>query len=236
MPKEPPAMSSIKSYFKSITLNNDGCEYLENGDLASARDCFREALRFMTTTIVEKQEELLDEELSLDDGERHSELQWSLLPRASLHFTPNSFLYQRAIFIYRDHVDDEFIHPTAFELSDESSMIVYNLGLSFHLLALSTNMSMLLAEAMCFYQIAAAIRSRRIVASSDLMDIALANNMGHVLLEAADYHAAYLCFQALKRGLSYFTREGLLEYIGKDDCAGFIMNASMQEMTLPAAA
>jgi tetratricopeptide (TPR) repeat protein len=212
---------SIKNYFNSIALNNEGCEYLECGDFPTARNCFRDALQFMTVAIVEAQ--------------RLSEFQWSVLPYAPLHIAPDAYVYQRGVFIYRD--DDDFPTPSAFELSDESSMIVYNLGLSFHLLGTSTNKSALLNEALSFYKIAEAIRSRRTQAKNpELIDLAIYNNMGQIYYEQVNFDQARICFGALKSALIYFSHQGLVDFLADEDSDGFVLNASIQAVTLAAAA
>ena len=225
---------SIKNYFNSIALNNDGCEHMECGEFLSARNCFRDSLQFMTMAIVEAQKEMENQPQPLDDGERLSEFQWSVLPHAPLHQTPDVFIYERAIFIYRD---DDDPGPSAFELSDESSMIVFNLGLSFHLLARSTNKAMLANEALGFYKIAEAIRCRRTQSGTpELIDLAISNNIGHALYEQVNYEQACSYFWTLKEGLLYFNQEGLFDFISHHDSDGFVLNASIAKVNLAAAA
>lgn len=226
---------SIKNYFNSIEQNNEGCEYLECGDFVMARKCFRDALQFMTSSIVDIQNEMQGQvPQELDTGERLSDFQWSMTPNAPLHIAPETYLYQRAVFIFRD--EDE-CSPTPFELSEESSMIVFNLGLAFHLHGVSTNTSTFLNEAFNFYQIAEAIRSRRPnVKNPELLDLALYNNMGHVCCEQVNYTQARVCFDALQRGLVHFSHYGMIEFLADDDSNGFVLNASIQEVTLAAAA
>jgi hypothetical protein len=65
---------STKNYFNSIALNNEGCEYLECGDMVSARTCFRDALQFMTVSIVEAQKEMQDRLQPLDDWQLSTSL------------------------------------------------------------------------------------------------------------------------------------------------------------------
>lgn len=228
---------SVKSYYRSIELNNEGCGYLEYGELIFARNCFREAMQFMTVAIVEAQSENESILQSLDTGERHSHLQWSAVPRVPLHVSPEAFLYQRAIVIIRNDATNGDPAPSPFELSDESSMIVYNLGLSFHLVAISTNKAELLHEAMRFYQIAEAIRSRRAQSlMPELLDLAIYNNMGQIEHEIVNYDRARMYFRTLKEALIVFCREGLVNFIAEQDSNGFVLNASMQEVTLAAAA
>lgn len=226
---------SIKNYFNSITLNNEGCEYLECGDFVTARNCFRDALQFMTVSIVELQNEMQGQPQVLDDGERLSEFQWSVLPHTPLHIAPDAYyVYQRGIFIYRDEDDSS---PSPFELSEESSMIVYNLGLAFHLIGISTNTASNLNEALSFYKISSAIRARRANAKNpEVIDLAIYNNMGHVCYEQVDYNQARSCFATLKRGLIYFSHQGLIDFLADEDSDGFVLNASIQEVTLAAAA
>lgn len=230
---------SVKNYVHSIALNNEGCEYLECGELLSARNCFRDALQFMTAAIVEAQKETMDQPHILDNGERNSEFQWSVMPRVPLHVSTEAFFFQRGILIHRDDDDDddEEAGPSPFELSEESSMIVYNLGLSFHLIAMSVNKATLLHEAMSFYQIAEAIRARRPQSClPELIDLAIYNNMGHIEFELVNYERARAYFQMLKTSLIAFSQNGLVEYISDQDSQGFVLNASMQEVTLAAAA
>jgi tetratricopeptide (TPR) repeat protein len=229
---------SVKNYFNSIALNNEGCEYLECGELLSARNCFRDALQFMTSAIVEAQKETMDQPQPLDTGERYSEYQWSVMPRVPLHFSSEAFFFQRGILIHRDDDDDDpEAGPSAFELSEESSMIVFNLGLAFHLLAISMNKAALLNEAMSFYQIAEAIRARRPLSRlPELIDLAIYNNMGHIEYELVNYERARAYFQMLKTALIIFSQNGLVDYISDQDSQGLVLNASMQEVTLAAAA
>lgn len=228
---------STKNYFNSIALNNEGCEYLECGDMVSARNCFRDALQFMTVSIVEAQKEIQDRLQPMDDGERLSEFQWSALPHTPLHVSPDAFFYQRGILIYRDDDEEHCEGPSAFELSDESSMIVYNLGLSLHLLAISTATASLIDEALSFYQIAEAIRSRRTnTKHPELIDLAIYNNMGHVQYQHVNYEQARLCFGALKEALITFSQLGLVAFLTEEDSDGFVLNASMEEVTLAPAA
>jgi tetratricopeptide (TPR) repeat protein len=228
---------SIKNYFNSIALNNEGCEYLECGDFQTARKCFRDALQFMTVAMVKAQKEMEGQIQPFYDGERISELQWSVLPKTPLHISPDAYVYQRGVFIYRD--DDDFPEPSAFELSDESSMIVYNLGLSFHLLGTSTNKSALLNEALSFYKIAEAIRSPRRTHTKknpELIDLAIYNNMGQVFYEQVHFEQACMCFRVLKSALICFSHQGLVDFLTDEDSDGFVLNASIQGVTLAAAA
>jgi hypothetical protein len=190
----------------------------------------------MTAAIVEAQKETMDQPQILDNGERNSEFQWSVMPRVPLHISTDAFFFQRGILIHRDEDDDE-AGPSAYELSEESSMIVYNLGLSFHLIAMSVNKATLLNEAMSFYQIAEAIRARRPQSwLPELIDLAIYNNMGHIEYELVNYERARAYFQMLKTSLIAFSQNGLVEYISDQDSQGFVLNASMQEVTLAAAA
>ena len=229
---------SIKNYYQSISFNNEGCGYLEYGDLASARDCFRQALQFMTVAIVEAQSENSGVELQLfDTGERHSFIQWSALPHIPLHIPGDSFLYQRAVLINNVNKGLRVVEPTVFELSEESSMIVYNIGLSIHLMAMSSNQAKLLHEAIGFYKIAEGIRSRRVQPRMpELLDLAIYNNMGHIEHEMVNYDQARMYFQVLREALIIFCREGLVTFIAEQDSNGFVLNASMQDVTLAAAA
>ncbi|KAI2497980.1 hypothetical protein MHU86_11368 [Fragilaria crotonensis] len=228
---------SIKNYYQSIALNNEGCGYLEYGELATARDCFRKALQFMTVAIVEAQSENGVEQHVFDTGERHSFIQWSALPHIPLHLPGDSFLYQRAVLINNDFERIREVEPSVFELSEESSMIVYNIGLSYHLLAISRNQTRLLDEAMGFYKIAEGIRSRRPQPRMpELLDLAIYNNMGNVEHEMVNYEQARTYFRVLREALIIFCREGFVTFIAEQDSNGFVLNASMQDVTLAAAA
>lgn len=226
---------SAKNYSHSISLNNEGCEYLECGDFVTAKNYFRDALQYMTVAIVESQKEMEGQVQVLDNGERLTEYQWSMLPHAPLHISPDAYVYQRGAFIYRD--EDNCPTPSTFELSEESSMIVYNLSISLHLLGTSTNTSTFLNEALTFYKIAEAIRSRRTHNRSPaLIDVAIYNNMGQVYFEQVNYEQARACFSSLKSYLIYFSQNGLMDFLADDDSNGFVLNASIQDITLAAAA
>ena len=228
---------TVKSYYRSIELNNEGCLHLEYGKLASARNCFREALQSMTEAIVEIQEDSVDKLQTLNTGERHSYILWSALPHKPLHVSAEAFIYQRAVVIHRNDDDNGAEAPPPCELSDQSSMIVYNLGLTFHLIAVSANKAVISEEAMGFYRIAEAIRSRRGQhRTPELLDLAIYNNMGQIELEVVNYDRARMYFRALKDALVIFCREGLVSYIPEQDSNGFVLNASMPDVQLAAAA
>ena len=227
-----------ESYLKTIKLNNIGCEYLEGGNLYKSRDCFRLALKSMTETIVKAQQKEAHQLNAIDTGMRFSNFQWSALPRTPFNIPSETFLYQRAILIHRSDIARAGLCPSTFELSDESSMIVYNLGLVVHLIGITTNHLSLLNEAMSFYQIAQAIRASKNSQKcfQKLIDIALYNNMGQIEHEHVNYDRARMFFCRLRDAMMVFCRDGLVTLLSQNDCDGFILNASMHEVTLAAAA
>lgn len=60
--------------------------------------------------------------------------------------------------------------------------------------------------------------------------------MGHIHYEAVNYEQARQHFMELKRCLICFAQQGLIDFIAPQDSDGFVLNASVQEVTLAAAA
>ena len=164
------------NYQNAVELNNEGVSCLEDGSFNVAHAYFKRALDTMTDVIT------LHGEVECVDGEESTvKFLWSDNPRCALHETPHqfglSFLYSRALYISAPKQREK---P---EGNDESAAIVYNLGLSFHLIG-NEDGSKSLATAMKFYEIASAIRSRKAATKIGILDLAILNNVGQICMEA----------------------------------------------------
>jgi hypothetical protein len=222
-------LSSInRTYRTAVNLNNQGVSLLSKGNFDAACNSFKNALdaiksvvTVVSTTNVDHQQEV-----ELNVG-----FEWST--NAPLHFSDvMSFVYRRAMIIVSSSGYSERGYP------EESTAIIYNLALSFHLSALERNCSSLMNKALKFYQIAEAIRncsivSKKLEEGDRLVDAVILNNMGQICMECFDFGNAQRCFSQLSAKLVALSQRRSLEH---NDCEGFMLNLLLKEPSLAAAA
>mmetsp|Transcript_20550 Transcript_20550/g.29708 ORF Transcript_20550/g.29708 Transcript_20550/m.29708 type:complete len:240 (+) Transcript_20550:42-761(+) len=229
----------------ALHLNNEGVQYFESSQFEEAGHCFGEALSQLT------QASHCDAPHTSQDTlpESDTYFYWSDNPTKPLHLSPstcstNIFLCQRALYI--ESGDDSCMitaPPSPSSLLDESAAVVYNLGLSFHMMGLdyitNTNKQKLLRKAASFYNIAVNIRKQQQMGKKEKpssIDLAILNNMGQIYHEAFDYSTSRKCFEMLSHNLMWFTRNGQLECIAQSDRKGFMLNVMMKFPDIAAAA
>jgi len=217
------------NYQNAVELNNEGVSCLEDGSFNVAHAYFKRALDTMTDVIT-----LHGEVVCVDEEESTVKFLWSDNPRCALHETPHqfglSFLYSRALYISAPKQREK---P---EGNDESAAIVYNLGLSFHLIG-NEDGSKSLATAMKFYEIASAIRSRKAATKIGILDLAILNNVGQICMEGFNFGAARQFFDQLSVGLILLNHSGRLSsFLEQNDCDGFLLNVLLEEPSLAPAA
>ena len=219
------------TYVTAIQFNNEGVACLEAGAYLDARNFFKSALDTMTDVITYDGEDqnIVDDELTL-------EFQCSVNPKRALHGPTqvvglgNSFIFSRALYISISKKVEKS------EYIEESAAIVYNLALSFHLIG-TENSSESLKKAIQFYEISAAIRSRKSETKLEILDLAILNNIGQIFVECMNYVAARQYFDQLSKQLTILNNSGVLNrFLEEKDCDGFVFNVMLDEPSLAAAA
>lgn len=216
-------------YQFAVELNNEGVESLETAEYEEAIGSFRDALSEYTNIVRQGVQ-------THHDANTGSNLQWSNYPQRPLHHgaTQGAFVYQRALKIEpQTHEMNETIYM------EETSAIVYNMGLAHHLLGAETNQSQHYYKALHFYRIAASIREQLVKVKSriDMIDCSLLNNIGSIHFSFASFDEARTCFNRLSRGLVMMDEQGKLEReVCKPDQYGFILNSTMEAPNLAPAA
>lgn len=219
--------SSEPSYINALIQNNSGVVALEKGDFSNARDSFRKALDILTEIIARK-------ELS----QSSCAFQWSRnAPVFSTSAAQMTFVYKRALLMVpSENSVDDATRNNDMEFGEESSAIVYNLALSYHLMGLSANRSDILERAMNFYSICNNIRKANNGGKMDIIDLALLNNVGQAQHEFCNYSTARECFDLLTKRLQLLNNHGMIALLERCDCDGFVLNAMLEEPTMAAAA
>ena len=117
--------------------------------------------------------------------------EWSSESRYPQHEdTLGSFVYRQALIILPSCVTP--INPSEEGFAEESSAILYNLGLAYHLYGLE-NESHFLHTALTFYKFALEINETRM---HDLFALAVLNNLGRIHHEIFDFEKSLRAFHA----------------------------------------
>lgn len=213
-------------YLQAVDMNNQGADLLEEGNLMQAHNAFRSAMDSITRGMAKN-----DIQGNLSKG-RGSTFEWIGVPTLPLHTAqPATFIFQHAVRIRAADVSD---------ISDchlESASIVWNMGLCFHIMGLTSPNSHHLQRALKFYNIVRAIRdSRSECGAADVIDLAVLNNMGQIHCEFLEYREAQLCFGLVSEHLTLLHHTGFISMVDKRDCDGFVMNILMADQPMCSAA
>uniref|UniRef100_A0A7S1GNN8 Uncharacterized protein n=1 Tax=Cyclophora tenuis TaxID=216820 RepID=A0A7S1GNN8_CYCTE len=237
-----------RTYQHAVFCNNTGVACLEHGDLPRALSAFKTALNSMTTVIsdLEKSKRNLSPKSSSSWSPNSLMdfcVQWSANAKLPLHMEgavsgSASFVYRRAIRIYSTPLTaatqrDNFV--------DESAIVVYNLALAFHLSGVNNNTEFL-RRAIRFYEIANSILQRQREQPSNqlksvLLNMAVLNNMGQIRHSLMEFEQARKCFSEVSTILVNLNQAGLLtQCLTPADCDGFVLNVTLKEPSVAAAA
>eukprot|EP00543_Licmophora_paradoxa_P008713 CAMPEP_0202451198 /NCGR_PEP_ID=MMETSP1360-20130828/9680_1 /ASSEMBLY_ACC=CAM_ASM_000848 /TAXON_ID=515479 /ORGANISM="Licmophora paradoxa, Strain CCMP2313" /LENGTH=183 /DNA_ID=CAMNT_0049069705 /DNA_START=88 /DNA_END=636 /DNA_ORIENTATION=+ len=155
--------------------------------------------------------------------------------------TQMTFVYRRALLMVPGEEHDLAVESQQHSIDDsdfsaESSAILYNMALTHHLMGLATNRSDVLERALKFYEISNNIRQNKDDKDLDILDLAIANNVGQAQHEFCNYGTARECFDLLTRRLQLFNTYGMICLLAQCDCEGFVLNAMLEQPTMAAAA
>jgi tetratricopeptide (TPR) repeat protein len=198
------------TYATVIILNNQGAQYLQNGCFRKAAKSFHLAL----DTIKAAME--IDHTDDNDDSIENNAVtfEWSSEPRyLQNEDTEETFVYRRSLIIHPTH------QPFRGRLRQESTAILYNLGLAYHLYGLEHN-SNFLQTAVTFYEFALEMTETRM---HDLFVLAVLNNLGQIHHEICDFEKSMQCFAHVFNELQCVSRP-----MDACDFKGFLLNLTLE--------
>lgn len=206
-------------YSLVVELNNKGASLLEAGEFVQANDAFLLAMNSMVQDMA-----AVDEDLEAST-EWEPRVKWSTNPALHLpHYAlPSAFVFQYAVRMEAGKGD------VSTDGNMESALILWNIGLCFHIMGLSKPKSEYLKSALKFYSIACEIRRRRRQGGLEILDLALQNNIGQIHCEFMDHCKARVCFELVAETLTVLYQKGLMQGLDPEVCKGFVMNALMPD-------
>lgn len=245
-------MSSSVTFNKAVNANNNGVASFESGRFDEAKGTFEKSLTMMREAILEASKEaLLLPRRRRAPSNANEEFHWSEMPTRVSHpagfkrprgdhiSCSSSFFFQRAIIM------EPTIRRSADEYGEETSVVVYNLALTCHCMAIENNSDAMLKRAIQFYKIAHSIFVHRSGGQARAKDrsgiiMVIMNNLGQLHYDRMlEYNIAERCFQRLLNGLrgeeqkcGQPTRNGF----GEEDFRGFMLNVMLERPLLSAAA
>lgn len=229
------ATKSLSNVLKSaIEHNNDGVLLIESG-------CYQEARQSLQTAL--KQTRSVAAAMKCDN----------IHPRQT---TNTRYIWGKSAPI-RQAISESFIYgrglsivapPDGVELKSncksESTTMLYNLGLSFHLEGVSNpkdniTYSQMLARALKCYLVVVSMRqkqksevnARPKVIGEHLFDLALANNVAEIHLYFINFNEAATFYNYVSENLHFFR-----ELLSTEDLTGFCLNVAAFRMSRMAAA
>ena len=225
-------MDPSEVYINALISNNNGALAMEKGNFEVAKNSFRKALALITS-IASLETRSTSRCMSVWSNNAPLKMK-DVCCTAEGQAT---FVFKRSLILLPESSNDP-LGPAPLNLdgyAQESAAVVFNIALSHHLIALSTNRSDMLERALKFYEFANSIRQRQ-DASMEIIDLALLNNVGQAQHEFCNYSTARECFDMLTKRLILLKRQGAIRVLEKCDCNGFVLNSMMEQPTMAAAA
>ena len=206
-------------YATSITLNNQGAQHFQNGCFLKAVQLFHLALDTLSDAMV-----LDHTDDSEDDVEAMNSLEktavtfeWSSKPSSQQNDDEETFVFRRALIMLPTRSTPIKLSEEGY--ADESSAILYNLGLSYHLHGLKGH-SQFLHTAISFYEFALEVAETRI---HNLFGLAASNNLGHVHHEMFNFERSLQCFAHVFEELQCVSQP-----MDACDYNGFLLNLTLE--------
>jgi len=212
-------MDNATTYSSAIAYNNQGALHLQHGRFLNAAKSFHSALDTIKAA--------MDEPANDNDDATTSTVsfEWSEDPNPHLKLpqeeSEESFVYRRALVIHSSQTappqsEDGFV--------EESTAILYNLALAYHLYGLQSR-SRYLHTALRFYELAFGLRHSQstVVNIHVLFDLALLNNLGQIHHEIFNFDKSLQCFVHLSEEL-----QSQQELMDRQDYMGFLQNLTLQ--------
>lgn len=227
-------MNPSELYINALVHNNSGVLRLESGNFEGARDSFRNALDTLSQAV----------SLGVTTYECNATFQWSnnaplINNNSSTPEAQMTFVYKRAVVMIPGGDEQQTTKSTSFDFSEESAAILFNMALTHHLMGLAANRTDILERSLKFYEISNSIRQHKDQKAPqhlDVLDLAIANNVGHAQHEFCNYGTARECFDLVTSRLQQLNCQGMICTLEQCDCEGFVLNAMMEQPTLAAAA
>ena len=206
-----------EEYSLFVELNNKGASLLEAGEFVQANDAFLLAMNSMVQDMVAVDG---DVEASATWVPR---VKWSTNSSLKLPYNalPSTFVFQSAVRIEAGYGD------VGTDGQVESALILWNIGLCFHIMGLSKPKSEYLKSALKFYSIASEIRRRGCPGGLEILDLALQNNIGQIHSEFMEHNKARECFGFVAKTLATLYQRDLVHGLDPEVRKGFVMNALM---------
>lgn len=257
-------------YSAAIASNNEGARQLRRGNLRHANALFVESLNMMTQATTLDERTSSPYSITLRWHEISPETKRLSCSDSS---TSKPFVYSRAVMVEHRGFIAARPPPSAHSTTDEnvaqdmdndqktaresmlscscqveSAAILFNLGLSNHLMGSNAlHSEMLLQKAVRFYKIATTLLRRAVLISETqehnkdliILELAMVSNMGQIYYDFARYKSSDLCFRLLARRLNASLRVhqgNLQEALDPITYQGLVLNASIKSPSLAAAA
>jgi tetratricopeptide (TPR) repeat protein len=206
----------------AIKLNNDGVLLIENGLYPEARMCLQKALK-KTRSVGHAMKKN-----GMKPRQPSTPLRYRWAQAAPLQVTDSdSFVFKRALSIVESEEDPLGLS----NCRAESTTMLFNLGLSFHLDAASNPQarvaySRLLQTALECYRVAVSMRRQHlserlpdIISGEQLFDLILANNAAEIHRYLMNYDEAAIYYQQVSESLPAFK-----DLLPTEDFVGLCLN------------
>jgi len=219
-------MSCQTTSYSSFDLNFEGVLLLRQDKVVEALSYFRRALRFVPK---DGQNESCSDILLQSPSPSEKKVDDLLMTNCdaeSIHtfacLDPGYDQYDDVFMLYRKalHYSSESLH-TVLNYQLLKGVLLYNMGLGYHVLGLQTSSSGFLSEAYDFYSLAhATLSQQRLELPSRLLSLAflaIANNIGHLHSYLRNTQEVKICIEELSRQLGCLLDSGDLSVIARDN-------------------
>lgn len=238
------------SYRKGVAKNNSGVLEFEAGNFEKARDCFKAAVQRISEIESLTQSDTTQRKGKSSDespGKNIISFEWAKNPVGASASSAEeaeegsfpSYVYKHALSIVVTIPNKSKLCVPTRPAKEEAFVVMYNLALSYHMLALQQQHNqedggLLLhhfRKAIRFYKLAFAISTfsgadedGQYGSDAQIFTMAIWNNLGCVYRHLANYKAASRCFGSLFRELEGIAACGDSDFLEKTDCQGFLGN------------
>jgi len=220
-------MSWQTTSYSSFQLNFEGVLLLRENNVFEALSCFRRALRVVPKDGQNESRSDIPLQSPPSFERKADDLLMTNRDAESIHTFacldgPNYDQYDDIFMLYRRalHYSSESLH-TVLNYQLLKAVLLYNMGLGYHLLGLQTSSSGFLSEAYDFYSLAYATLSQHCLELPsrllNLAFLAIANNIGHLHSYLRNTQEVKICTEELSRQLACLLDSGDLSIIAKDN-------------------